>query len=445
MVPGTGDTVTLSGNVDNAPKISFGDSETVANVKMVPGCGYDLTVEGNLYTYGSLMNTGSDHGIVGSGTMQLFNTPAADLDGVWISGYVEVASFSVKEGAVLDVESTFGQLGPDSTDGTSSWNVGGVSNGSETAGTLQLNGSHYVGFDQLTIRKEGVLLCTTSGWLRDVGLKDGGIEGNTFLIENRNHFEVAESQELTLAGGWYKQTIDGGSSPVSVFAPNSGLSIRNFAGVLDGPPDYSIDILGGAVTAYETVSLAAATDILVQDAEVDFFSPGQFARNNGPAQTSTLTFSAKDANTNKLTDIKNTLVKFIDWNPASRYTSATQRDGKLSADGNLKLEEATSLSLRMDVGGLTADKIEDANPSSTVTLDGNSLSLTAKIENVPAQMGMFSMNFLSAPNVVYINGADANPFGGGVTLTGDTTGITEPADFTTKSSAGIAMKVMRGM
>jgi hypothetical protein len=440
--PGTGDTAVFGGaTIKNAPKIDLGLTDTVGGIKMKAGCGYDLDIEGILSTYGSNINTETDHGIVGTGTLHIIQTTSA----VWITGNVKVAKFSITEGGVLEVRGTFGQLGPDSSDGSSSWNVGGVFNGNETAGTLQLNGDHYAGFDQLTIRKEGVFLCTTSGWLRDAGLKEGGIGGNTFLIENRNHFEVAEGQELTLAGGWYKQTIDNGSSPVSVFAPNSGLSVRNFAGVLDGPPDYSIDILGGAVTAYEIASLGAATDILVQDAEIDFFSPGQFSRNNGPAQTSTLTIAAKDANTNKLADIKNTLVKFIDWNPAGRYTSATQRDGKLSVDGNLKLEEATSLTLRMDVGGLTADKIEGVNPASTITLDGNGLSLTAKLENVPGQMGMFPMTFLSAPTVAHTNGADTNPFGGGIALTGDTTGITRPTDFITKSGTGITMKVMKGM
>jgi hypothetical protein len=97
----------------------------------------------------------------------------------------------------------------------------------------------------------------------------------------------------------------------------------------------------------------------------------------------------------------------------------------------------------MDVGGLTADKIEGANPASTINLDGNSLSLTADLRNVPAQFAIFSMVFLSAPSVTYTNGADTDLFGGVVDLTGDTTGITLPNDFITMSSTGIALKVMR--
>jgi hypothetical protein len=387
--------------------------------------------------------------MVGSGTLTLLKTAETPMDGVWVTGYVKVKDVEVLGGARLEVRSTFGQLGPDLTGGgvTASWVIGGQW-GSEpdASGTLYLNGSHFVGFDQLTIQRQGYFLCTTGGWLRDVSLEnEGGPNGNSYLIENHNHFEVAEDQALTLAGGWYKQTIYLDSSPVSVFAPNGGLSVTNFSGIAGAPPAYSIDILGGNLVAYEIASLGAAADILVQDAEIDFFSPGQFVRNNGPAQTSTLTFTAKDGNTNKLTDIKNTLVKFLDWNPAGRYTSATQLDGKLRVDGNLKLEGATSLSLRMDVGGLTADKIEGANPASTINLDGDALSLTADLRNVPARMGMFSMNFLSAPNVTYTNGADTDRFGGGVHLTGDTTGITLPNDFIMMSSTGITLKVMRGM
>ena len=39
--------------------------------------------------------------------------------------------------------------------------------------------------------------------------------------------------------------------------------------------------------------------------------------------------------------IKDTAVKFADWNPAGRYTATTQMDAKLSVIGNLTLDGTT--------------------------------------------------------------------------------------------------------
>jgi hypothetical protein len=304
MVPADGDTALLGATDGQAPTIAAGKTTAeLANIQIQSSCNYDLTINGTLISHGSLVQPNTTHGMVGSGTLVLLKTSQATIDDVWVSGYVKTKDVEVLGGARLEVRSTFGQLGPDSTGAgvNSIWEIGGQW-GSEpdASGTLYLNGSHFVGFDELHVEKQGYFLCTTGGMLSDVSLQDeGGPEGDQFLIVNLNHFEVAEDQTLTLAGGSYCQTVEDSSSPVSVFAPNSGLSVRNFAGIADGPPAYSIEILGGGLTAYEMASLGAATDILVSDATINFYSPGQFSRNNGPVQTSTLNFRAKDGNTNK--------------------------------------------------------------------------------------------------------------------------------------------------
>ena len=75
---------------------------------------------------------------------------------------MKVAKVTVSGGGVLNVRSTFGQLGPDA--GTAGyWDVGpGLS-----AGTMQFNGDHFVGFDGLTVGTSGDLKYLVGGTLTD--------------------------------------------------------------------------------------------------------------------------------------------------------------------------------------------------------------------------------------------------------------------------------------
>jgi hypothetical protein len=410
--PGENDDAILTGSPTHAPRIEAGEDFTVKRVVLGQTATFSLQIDGTLNTKATLIQPWSVQGFWGIGTLTLTDTVGAEPDHVWHSGFVKVKTVEV-EGGVLQVRSTFGQVGPDEVFlGGSNWKVGT----SGSAGTVQLNGDHFVGFDSLTIVK-GEVKYVTSGTLTDLPLAGSGNPWKAFTIENVDKFEIAEGQAVALTGGRYLQT-----SGTSTFQPGSSLSIAGFAGA-SNPPAYSFDMLSGKLIAFESAGITTRTDIRISDAIVDFYCPGVFTRNNGPEQTSQLGIVARDGTTNKDIQITNTPIKFLDWNPAGRYTSATQVGGKFNIGGHLKLDGTTELVLRVDLTTIPRmDRAFDA--TGPATLSGNALKLTLNLKNIPQQGNMFMFNdllwctALTAPNPPFATVSVSSP-GWNATLTKD--------------------------
>lgn len=409
QVPGPDDTAILSGTPANPPTIAADTNPVIYSIEMQASARFDLKIDGTLYVKTSAIQPTELHGFVGSGALRLDNTAAA-VDHTWTSGYVKVPDVQVRDGGTVEVKSTFGQLGPDEFFGVCTWKVGAPVGGVETAGTLLLNGDHFVGFDHLQIGVQGEAQYLTGGTLTDVPLPPPQA-WSPFDILNKGKFEIAEGQAVALTGGSYKQGLPAGDAPTTTFRPGTSLTIGGFAGA-SLAPTYSFDVEVGKIIAYETAGVSAKTDILLLDCTFDFYSPGVFTKNGGPEQRSTFTFSAKDGYMSKQTLIKNTQVKFIDWNPVGRYTSATLVGGRLDADGKVKLDGTSELVLRVDVGNNRMDTVFAATNS--VTMNGNALKLTLDVRNSPGGQMMFAFNdFLWATALT----CPDPPFGGGVTVT----------------------------
>ena len=188
LAPGANDVAVLSGTPTNAPEIPFDTSATVANVILHQTATFDLTIYGTLVTKGSLIQPTRLRGFKGSGKLTLMDTAGVEYDHVWTRGFNKVKTVGV-EGGKLEVASTFGQLGPDAVvmGGSSDWKVGT----SDSAGAVELNGDHFVGFDWLIIVK-GEVKYVTGGTLTDLPIPGSLTPWKAFGIENVDKFEIAE-------------------------------------------------------------------------------------------------------------------------------------------------------------------------------------------------------------------------------------------------------------
>jgi hypothetical protein len=418
-VPGNQDVVTFSGTTLNPPVVKVGTNAEAFQIKMAADCAYNLTVNGALTTwYSKIGDVGFNavHGIVGDGTLNL------DCDGTafnhdWISGYVKVRNANIQNGATVQVRSNITQLGPDDAgENGSLWVVGAFAGDSLTAGALFLEGGlHKAGFDKLLINKDGLLKSSGSGTgLLDVGYGPApNAPWTPFVVENHGNVEVAEDGGLALWGGTYLQISDVSlESPVTTLQARSSLSTATFVNAT-ATPDYAIDVRAGKLIAFVDVEVRTTTNIRVENAVIDFYSPGVYSRNGFDGMVSDFRFTAKDGMTAKNVLIEDTPVSFLDWTPDPSYSNMTQMNGRISVDGKIELAGTTELKLRLNVGGLSGDSIVVINPAGSATLTGNNLKLTVRLKNLPVWPGMFSIQYLiSAPAL----NAPNPPFGGGTTV-----------------------------
>lgn len=425
QAPRADDIAVFTGNTANAPEISalMLKPVEVLDVRMENTCAYDLTVNGTLVTKGSKLQA-MGHGIVGTGSLQLYTQVAGITFHDWDQGFVRVAKVTIGRDADVHVSSTFGDLG-----------AGGLQNlfvGLDPAppappaepdhrGTLEISGSHKFGFLGLFVSPWGRVDVVGDTTLSDSDKANGAPAWNAFPVGNTGRFTVAEDADLTLDGGYYTQVQITEERPaVTAFGRNSGLTMTAFGGD-PAPPALAFDIEGGTLEAFEHAGIRAPTDMWVKNSRVDFYSPGVFSLPGGGQQTSTLQFDPGWPSPEpKEVRFENTLIQFHNYDPAGRYASATLAGGQVLSSGNMRLTGSTELWLRADGQAAQMDGLHAA--IGTMTLSGDGLMLTVDVRHPPDPMQfpgmppswpqMYFQGFLSAMTLA----SPTNPFGGGVTI-----------------------------